>query len=335
MWRVVQNSFERGLVRRELITWSVVLGVILAGFGATVLVLNSTLYSPSGFVRTYLDALARHDLAGALELSGTAAVTGDASQALLDRDAMGELTDIRVVSDDEDATGLHYITVEYVAGGMPGTTEFAVRRDGTLFGIFNDWAFAKSPLATVQISVEHEREFTANGIDLIGQQDVAEPYLVLTPTAIELSFDSEYYHADPVDVLVDKPGGTVEAAVDIQATEAFVAAVQQEVDEALAACTTQGVLLPAGCPFGETIINRIVTEPVWTMTTNPVVTLVPDGQVATWRVPPTPGIAHLVVDVQSLFDGSISTLDADVPFTAQYQVIVQQNGEPLITLLLE
>ena len=49
-------------MRRELITWSVVLGVILAGFGATVLALNSTLYSASGFVRTYLDALARHDL---------------------------------------------------------------------------------------------------------------------------------------------------------------------------------------------------------------------------------------------------------------------------------
>jgi hypothetical protein len=332
MWRVVQNLFGRGLVRRELITWSVVLGVILAGFGATVLVLNSTLYSPTGFVRTYLDALARHDLAGAMELSGTTSVTGDASEALLDRDAMGELTDIRVVSDDEeDATGLHYITVEYVAGGMPGTTEFSVRRDGTLFGIFNDWAFAQSPLATVQISVKHEREFTANGIDLIGQQDVAEPYLVLTPTAIELSHDSEFYHADPTEVLVDRPGGTVEAAVNIQATEAFVEAVQQQVDDALVACTTQRVLLPAGCPFGETIINRIVTEPVWTMTTNPVVTLAPDGQVATWRVPPTAATAHLVVDVQSLFDGSISTFDHDVPFTVQYQVIVQQNGKPLIT----
>ena len=317
-------------MRRELITWSVVLGVILAGFGATVLVLNSTLYSPAGFVRTYLDALARHDLAGAIELSGSTAVTGDASQALLDRNAMGELTDIRVVSDDEDA-GIHYITVEYVAGGMPGTTEFEVRRNGSLFGIFNDWAFAQSPIATVQIRVRHEREFTANGIDLIGQQDVAEPYLVLTPTAIELSHDSEFYHAEPVQVLVEKPGGTVEAEVDLQATEAFVAAVQQQVDDALAACTTQRVLLPAGCPFGETIINRIVTEPVWTMTTYPAITLVPDGLVATWRVPPTPATAHLVVEVQSLFDGSISTFDADVPFTVQYQVIVQQNGEPLIT----
>ncbi len=154
---------------------------------------------------------------------------------------------------------------------------------------------------------------------------------MLTPTAIELSHDSKFYHADPVEVLVDKPGGTVEAAVDLQATDAFIAEVQQQVDDALAACTTQRVLLPAGCPFGETIINRIVTEPVWTMTTYPVVTLVPDGLPATWRVSSTTATAHLVVDVQSLFDGSISTFDADVPFTVEYQVIVLQNGDPLIT----
>ena len=321
-------------MRRELITLSVVLGVILAGFGATVLVLNSTVYSASGFVRTYLDALARHDLAAALELSGTAAVTGDASQALLSRDAMGELSDIRVVSDDED-DGIHYIVVDYVAGGVPGSTEFEVRRDGTLFGAFNGWAFAQSPLATVQITVQHEREFTANGVDLIGTQDVAEPYLVLTPAAIELSYESKFYRAEPVEVLVDKPGGTVDAAVNLQATQAFVDEVQQQINDYLTQCTTQRVLLPAGCPFGETIINRIVTEPVWSMTTFPVVSLVPDGRVATWRVPITAATAHLVVDVQSLFDGSISTFDQDVPFGVQYEVIVQQNGEPLITAIYE
>ena len=318
-------------MRRELITWSVVLGVILAGFGTTVFVLNSSLYSASGFVRTYLDALARHDLVAALELSGTRAVTGDASQALLSREAMGELTDIEVVSDDEDAAGIHYIVVDYVAGGIPGSTEFEVRRDGTLFGLFNGWAFVQSPLATVQITVRHERVFTANGMDLIGEQDVAEPYLVLTPTAIELSHDSEFYHADPVEVLVDKPGGTVDGVVDLQPTDAFVAEVQQQIDDYLAECTTQRVLLPTGCPLGETIINRIVSEPVWTMTSYPVVTLVPDGRVATWRVPLTNATAHLVVEVQSLFDGSISSFDQDVPFTVQYEVIVQQNGDPLIT----
>jgi hypothetical protein len=71
------------------------------------------------------------------------------------------------------------------------------------------------------------------------------------------------------------------------------------------------------------------------MTTFPAVTLVPDGRVATWRVPLTDATAHLVVDVQSIFDGSITTFDEDVPFTVQYEVIVQQNGDPLITAIYE
>ncbi len=317
-------------MRREIITWSVVLGVLGLLFAGTVLVLNATVYTASSFVRTYLDALARHDLEGAMELSGAVTVTGDASQALLVREAMGELTDIVIASDDVDAAGIHHVVVDYVAGGMPGYTEFQVRRDGTLFGLFNGWTFAQSTLSTVQITVQHEREFTANGIELVGEQDVAEPYLVLVPTAIELSHDSEFYHADPVSVLARKPGGTVAGAVEIEATEAFVAEVQRQIDEYLLECTTQPVLLPAGCPFGRTIVNRIVTDPVWSMTTYPVISLVPDGRVATWRVPIAGATAHIVVDVQSLFDGSITTLDQDVPFAVEYQVIVMEDGQPLI-----
>lgn len=322
-------------MRREVITWSVVLAVLLAGFGTTVLVLNSAYYTASGFVQTYLDALARHDFEAAMELSGTIAVTGGASQALLQREAMGELSDIRIVSDDQDADGIHTVLVDYVAGDIPGSTEFAVRRDGTVFGLFNGWQFVESTIGTVRITVQHERMFTANGVELVGEQDVSEPYLVLTPMAVALSHDSEFYHADPVEVLASEPGGTVEVAVDLEATEAFVAEVQRQVDESLTECTTQPVLLPSGCPFGETIVNRIVTEPIWSITAFPVVSLVPDGRVATWRVPLADATAHLVVDVQSLFDGSVSTFDQDVPFTVQYEVIVMQDGEPLISAIYE
>jgi hypothetical protein len=45
--------------------------------------------------------------------------------------------------------------------------------------------------------------------------------------------------------------------------------------------------------------------------------------------------AHLVVDVQSLFDGSITTFDQDVPFSVQYEVIVMEDGDPLITAVYE
>lgn len=325
-----------GFVRRIGVAWFVTLGVVVLGFAVLVLILNSTVYSAPGFVRTYLDALARHDAETALEVAGTAAVNaGDADDVLLSRPAMGDLTDIEVVEDQVDAAGVHHVVVEYVAGGLPGRTEFTVRRDGTLFGVFNDWAFARSPIAILQLTVQHERMFTANGIELVGEQDVAQPYLVFAPSAIRLSHDSEFYHADPKTVLVSEPGGAVEAAVNIQATKAFVANVQAQINAYLDECTTQRVLLPAGCPFGETIVNRIVTEPTWSMSEYPEIRLVPDGRIATWRVERTPAAAHLVVDVQSIFDGTITTFDEDVPFTVSYEVTVLPDGDPLIRAIYE
>jgi hypothetical protein len=323
------------LLRRIGLGWWLALGGIVLAFAATVLVLNSTVYSASGFVSTYLDALARHDTEGALDLAATGptAAFGDADRVLLTRSGMGDLDDITIIEDEVDDAGIHHVVAEYVAGGIAGSTEFEVRRSGAEFGLFNGWAFADGPFAVVHVTVEHEREFSANGIELVAAQDVPEPYLVLVPSAIELSHDSEFYHADPVTVLADEPGAAVDAAVDIQATDAFVEAVQQAVNASLDACTTQPVLLPAGCPFGETIINRIVSQPVWSIVSYPAVTLVPDGAVATWQVPSTGGAAHLVVDVQSLFDGSISTFDEDVPFAVQYLVTVLPDGSPSVQVI--
>ena len=50
-------------------------------------------------------------------------------QALLRRDALATLTDIRVVSEATDGDVTH-VTVEYRAGDYPGTTTFEVERDG-------------------------------------------------------------------------------------------------------------------------------------------------------------------------------------------------------------
>ena len=68
---------EETSARRFRITWLILLALLLAAFAGTVTVLNSTLYSASGFVASYLDALARHDVAEALSTPGvTPAATG-------------------------------------------------------------------------------------------------------------------------------------------------------------------------------------------------------------------------------------------------------------------
>lgn len=308
-------------MRRELLLWAVALVGVAIAFGVVVLTLNLTMYSASGYVRTYLDALARKDAAAALELIGVRS-TGDASDALLTREAMGELEDIEITRDRIVEDGTHYVTASYTLAGEPGSTEFAVTRGGTLFGLFNDWTFAQPPFTVLQLTVRNDDDFTANGLDLVSEvgQDAEAPYLAFTPSAIELTHESEYLTAEPVTALLTQPGTAVPATLDIRANRAFVDEVQRQVDAFLAECTTQRVLLPTGCPFGTTIDNRIVTEPVWSIVQNPVITLEPAGQVATWRVPQTPAVAHLTVDVQSLFDGSISTTDEDVPFAVGYIV---------------
>ena len=38
------------------------------------------------------------------------------------------------------------------------------------------------------------------------------------------------------------------------------------------------------------------------------------------HIPKTAGTAHLRVDVQELFDGSVSTFDEDVPFEVEFAI---------------
>ena len=153
-------------MRREVLLWSVAIAGVLLAFGVTVLTLNLTVYSATGFVRTYLDALARQDATAALELAGTAAA-GDASDALLVREAMSDLEDIEITMNRTDANGDHLVTATYIVGGVAGHHRVRRKRSGTLFGLFNGWAFAQSPLSVLQLTVQHDDDFTANGVDLV------------------------------------------------------------------------------------------------------------------------------------------------------------------------
>lgn len=318
-------------MRRQIITWSIIGALIVAAFLGTVLVLNATLYSASGFARSYLDALARHDADGALELAG-ASVVGDASAELLVPDGMGELSDIRLLGDTENEDGSHTIEFAYLAGGTSGTTTFEVQRRGSLLGLFPTWVFATSPLGIIHMTVLHADDFTGNGVDLVTptQNDPA-PYLVFTPGLYTFDHESTFLTADAVDVAVTAPAEAVPAALKVEANERFLRDAQQEVDDYLDECATQEVLLPTNCPFGQPINNRIATTPVWSIASYPQITIEGAEEPNQWLIPPTEGAAHLVVDVRSLFDGSITTFDEDVPFGVSYIVTFLPEDELLLT----
>ncbi len=319
-------------MRRELVTLLALAAIVIGGFFGTVIILNSTLYSAGGFVRGYLDALARHDAPGALELAGPG-VAGDASTALLSRDTMGELSDIRLVSDTASVGGAHTVVYAYLAGGVPGQSSFSVRPTGTLFGLFDRWAFSTSPLGVIDLTVQHDSDFTANGIDLVTPaQNSVVPYLVFTPGLYEFEHESTFLVAEPVRVAAVTPGAAIEAVLNIQANTTFADRVRDEVEGFLDACVTQTVLQPTGCPFGQTINNRVVTTPAWSMIEYPKVTLVPGQHASEWRMSDASATAHLTVDVKSLFDGTITTFDEDVPFSVHSMVTFLPGDELLIVV---
>ncbi|MEV8252686.1 hypothetical protein AB0O95_01845 [Rhodoglobus sp. NPDC076762] len=343
-------------MRRELVTWSIVLGLIIAAFVTTVLIVNATLFSANGFVRSYLGALARHDMTAALHIAdihlpdehgaasddGSGATPIDTTGAgsmllagshdLLRPSALSTLENIEAGERTVNTDGTESVTFEFDLDGTRSTSTFTVERDGSRFGVFAQWKFVTSPLTIVRLTVANAQGFTANGSEFVTRtQDTPAPYVVLTPSSFEISHTSTYLTADPIIVTATEPGATVRARLEIVANQTMVAQVQREVNEYLDECATQVVLLPTGCPFGQPMANRIVTTPEWSIASYPEVTLVPGEANGSWLMPRTDAAAHLRVDVRSIFDGSISTFDNDVDFTASYLVTFMPEDELLIT----
>jgi hypothetical protein len=311
-------------------TWIVLGALVVAAFVGTVVTLNLTVYSANGFVRSYLDALARHDLRDALATPGVT-LPDAGSRALLRPDAMGPLTDIRLVSDRADGDR-HTLTYEFTSGAKEGRSTFTVERDGTELGLFIGWRFATSPAATLAVTPQHAASFTANGLPVNPKAgaDVATKYTVLAPGGFVLSHRSTWLEASPLTTLVDRPGGTASADVQVRANPAFVREVQKELDAYLADCVTQKVLQPTGCPMGQQIDDRLQDAPTWTMIDNPTVSIVPGAKSGEWRIPGSVGTAHVSATVKSIFDGSVSTFSKDVPFSVDYVVTFQPDGTLLI-----
>ena len=131
-------------------------------------------------------------------------------------------------------------------------------------------------------------------------------------------------------MLSDSPFRSIPVEIQAEATDEFVAVVQQEVEAFLTQCATQEVLQPTGCPFGYTVQDRIDSLPKWSIAKQPVVTVTPEG--AGWRIAPSEAVAHIEVDIQSLFDGSIAHVSEDVPFIVEGEITVQPDGRASIVV---
>ena len=322
------SSATRSLATR----WGIVFGVLLLAFAGTVLTLNSTLYSAAGFVSSYLDALSRHDMEGALAMPGVEHPP-EALAELLVPDAMGPLRSYSLVS-DEGVGNEHTLVFEIqFTENITEEVEFWVEHTGARMGVFSGWTFTRSPIGVLEATPRHAADFEVNGVAVTSVDGPNQPsrFQVLTPGIYTLSHQSKFLEAEPATYLAASSAKVTPADLDIRASEAFVEQVNTELAAYLDDCATQQVLLPTDCPFGQTIRDRIEGLPEWSIVQYPSVTIAPSTEPGVWVVPPTPAVAHLTVEVRSLFDGSLSTFDEDVPFEVEYSITFPGDGSLLIT----
>lgn len=328
-------------MRRALLPWLIALGISLAAGTGAVAALNATVFGAGSFVRVYLDAVARGDVADALTIPGvrasasnTKASGADAPSVALLRDGtLTGLGDLRQTGDEERG-GRHLVSYDWTTPHGSGSTTFQVERIGTRFGLFPEWGFRVSPMATVSLRVEHDPRFTVNGIDQVSGRAADAPldYAVLVPGAYSFAHTSRYLTAEPDAVLADTVGQNLTATVNTQANSAFVATVSSHITDQLRKCATQTVLYPSGCSFGQAVDNRVSSTPKWSIVAQPQISIVPGVDFGSWVIPATPGTAHLVVTVISLFDGTSSEFDQDVPFQLSGDITFGKNDAISVTL---
>jgi hypothetical protein len=311
-------------MRRMVGTWAMLFALFCISFALVVGALNATLFSPGGFARSYLEALARHDVQSALDLADVSPTDND---VLLDRDALGRLTEIEQLSDHHLADGTHRVEFGYRTAAGPGRAAFSLEPAGTRFGVFGSWRFAEAPLAEVDLTVRHDPRFDVNGLEVVGVANKPHPYRVFVPGAYEFGHETTFLTAERIEVAANEPGRSTSVRVDVVANDHFIEDVQDTLDAYLDdECATQRVLLPTGCPFGKEVANRIDSEPMWEISKYPPVTLRPGTDPGTWLMPPTDGAARLRVDIVSLFDGTVTKFDEDVPFTVSYLIRFRVDG---------
>ncbi|MEV7632673.1 hypothetical protein AB0N64_09715 [Microbacterium sp. NPDC089318] len=333
----------RSSLRGDL-TLLALIGVLLfAAIAAGGTSLYQQFYSPSAFVQRYLDLLSSGRAVEALRVPGVsldlavlqdAGIDPSASEALLRRAALAPLTDV-VVTEKSEKSGVHEIVVDYRAGGVNGTSIFTVAQDGWV-GVTPNWRFTASPLAEIQLTVRGADVFAVNGFAIDRRQvsvDGAQAapldplhLLVFTPGRYSVTVDTAISASGGVSVLADTALARTPVDVQAEPTEKFLEVVQQQVEQFLSDCATQQVLQPTRCPFGLQLHNRLApdTVPKWSITKQPTVTLVPDG--ANWALPTTEAIAHIDVEIQSLFDGTVRKVSQDVPFRVNGTVTVLADG---------
>lgn len=286
----------------------------------SVALVNRSLYSPEGVVRSYFAALEAGDASSARAIPGVLSPDIDPDQLVLLQAAAYTPPSQFSVTAATVVGAKATVEASFVVDGTKESATFTLVAEPPLWGIFEQWSFAEPPLGQLQVTVTHDVSFQ---VGEIGEVDIrsysggrAEAFSATATFPVFIGAEYEVYRATslltaaPRNVSVTN-SGLREVALEVAVTPQFVTKAQEEIDEALAECVAQTVLMPTGCPFGYATENRWVGAASWSITTEPRVSIEPGED--SWLVTGD-GVARISGTVQSLFDGSSSPVEVDREF---------------------
>ena len=140
----------------------------------------------------------------------------------------------------------------------------------------------------------------------MGNLGVPPRTTVLVPGRYTSTWETEWVRSDPVVSTMTEVGAPDAVRLVVAPTNGLVETTTSAVEAYLDGCVDQGVLQPAECPFGVSISDRVVGVPQWTILDYPAVELRLSADRASWTMVAEEGLAEVSVQVQSLFDGTVS-----------------------------
>lgn len=248
--------------RRRLIIALVVLAALVAAVWIATAQLNRSKYSPSGQVRTYLDALIDEDLDSMLALFGPAysdadsLLLSDEITATVDSGITGYQIGTVTISGD---TARIEVTLELDDETESATYE--AQRTGETFLVLHEWRLTPDPIRGVPLHgielawPEFVSTLDVNGVE-VGVSAFPEHTALLPafPGTYEVApvVDPDVHTPEPVTTSIGVPG-TFHLAPRVSATASVSQRLEEEVqalvDAALDECARSESPAPESCGF--------------------------------------------------------------------------------------
>lgn len=261
-----------------IIIGAVVVGVI-AVLGIAYAVLNATVFSPQSVADRYVAALSSGDYE---EANNIADPQLDQDQRLLltNKAAQTEnatITNARVTGITDSADGSKLVNVTYTISGEQVNDTFTMAPAGSRFLIFRDWTVTTPLLKEITVSTDAATPgLTINGIEVGEENAVSGSFgsdlvFKVYPGTYRIAVTETEFITESGDgpVTVSTNGSTY-AYTSVEATDALVQAIQDELDAQLQACAASTEGEPEGCPFSMyTFSEDRYRNVTWSITESP------------------------------------------------------------------